>query len=363
MYTGYHNCFWTASGELDCTSMNYGAPDQCGFSQYGAGSAYGDHSYHISAPGTQYVTQSLAQLNQNLGYVPRTCSVSPQSQPFGQMTHFSLPENNYQPQFQAQSYSCAGPTDQLQAPAPTTSGNWGTDYETVDFSYQQEMAPVQMPLIQYQQPVIQYAGSGSYGSGSELIPYGSTGQLYSGQSLPVATTPFNSATPLHTSSLLPYKVPTLIRELGQPDVMDSMLGGIAIWKERSLRDKLGGIFKRVEVHDEKVPNLNPPYIGNVYSWVKMAIKSSVFRDILDLFPNVWYDRQKRWLTVRTDTLDNNLATVALICLINRGTISARQVKQYDLQRKYMMSVNQNSRHFNRYSRAAFVNIIKKCALR
>lgn len=376
----YQNCFWTASGDLDCQSMT---------------TKSADHSYHVPLSGTRYLTQLAPQINQNLGYNPRSCAPQTQVQPFQEpLTQFNLPRSVQPNVYQTQWARQATPLSGFSYPDPTPN---------CASCYSQQPISGYLPFGNQPAPAFDSEASYNWGhglsggglSGSSLggglngsltmgaraIPAGHAGQIGTGYGQAgmgsgagngqigngprqVGAGPFSSQPKdMNAFSLIQYKAPTLTKELGRPDVVDPNLGGIAIWKERSLQDKFGGIFKRVELHDEKIANLDPPYIGNVYSWIKMNIKSSVFRDILDIFPNVWYDRQKRWLSVRTDTLDNNLATVALICLINRGVLDPRQIRNYDLHRKYMLAVDNRSQHYNRYARGSYVNIIKKCALR
>jgi len=361
----YQNCFWTASGDLDCQSMT---------------TKSNDHSYHVPLSGTRYLTQSAPQINQNLGYNPRSCAGPTQVQPFQvPLTQFNLPRsvepNVYQTQWSRQATPLSGFS--YPNPSPNCSSCYGQQPTSGYLPFGNQPAPAFDSEASYNWGHGLGGGSnygglggGNFGGnlggrmtmGARAIPAGQAGQaeqIGAGYGQPFSSQPKD----MNTFSLIQYKAPALAKELGRPDVVDPNLGGIAIWKERSLQDKFGGIFKRVELHDEKIANLDPPYIGNVYSWIKMNIKSALFRDILDIFPNVWYDRQKRWLSVRTDTLDNNLATVALICLINRGVLNPRQIRNYDLHRKYMLAVDNRSQQYNRYARGSYVNIIKKCALR
>src|SRR3990172_7678640 len=366
----YQKCFWTASGDLDCQSMNL----------QGSSLYNNDHSYHVPLAGTQYLTESIPQMNLNLGYVPRSCSQPTQVQPFAEpITHYSLPRsakiNSYQNHWTRQATPLSGFT------YPTPTPNCASCYEQAPL----ENPAAYMPFGNQPAPIMDSEASYNWGHGLAGTDFAGSGKYIMGASAIPATEPIHGS-PVHQSaifrqagagygqpfssqpkdmnaiSLVQYKAPGLVKDLGPPDVVDPSLGGIAIWTEKTLRNKLGGIFKRVELHDEKVTNLNPPYIGNVYSWVKINIRSNVFRDILDLFPNVWYDRQKRWLSVRTDNIDNNLATLALICLINKGVLNVRQVRYYDLQQKYMMAVDSGSRHYNRFARSSYANIIKQCAL-
>jgi hypothetical protein len=70
-----------------------------------------------------------------------------------------------------------------------------------------------------------------------------------------------------------------------------------------------------------------------------------------------------WLTIRTDTLENAMATIALICMINRGKISIRQARNYDLQRKYMSCLNPQSKQYKRGATQRFARMAAKCALK
>lgn len=389
----YSDCFWTASGELDCQSQQQ-AGSVAGGGQGDASLSNPDHSYHIPLTGTRYMTHSAPQINQNLGYIPRSCNLPTRVQPFRpKLTKFHLPRraqiNDYQTYFSRQQAAQSG--FNYARPPPNCASCYRQADQSQYLPYGNTPSPVLdsearynfgQGLSGYEEPDAVPSGDnfGQYQNFQSVTP-SQDGLSLVGGSIPQATSGLAAAMPpqsggsygspmgstpkeINSFSLIQFKAPALMGDLGKPDVVDTMLGGVAIWKERTLSNKYGGIFKRVELHDEKEPILNPiPMLANVRVSVKMNIKSNLFRDILDLFPNVWYDRQKRWLTVRTDTLDNALAILALICMINKGTVSIRQVRHYDLQRKYMMSLDVNSKHYNRYGRGALIGIIKKCALR
>jgi hypothetical protein len=157
------------------------------------------------------------------------------------------------------------------------------------------------------------------------------------------------------------KLKSVIRELGKPDLIDKNRGGVAIWKESTLSKRNHGYLKRVEVMDEQIVNAQPyPHIGFVYTWVKLPIPEDYIYQITAMGPNVVYDTGKKWLRVRGNSYNANLATIALICMLVKGEISMEQNKFYNLHRKYLLSVKPRTRYYNRYAKYNFLNIIKKC---
>lgn len=164
-----------------------------------------------------------------------------------------------------------------------------------------------------------------------------------------------------SQSMLVYKLPQLVQELGEPDIFDPTVGGNAIWKERSLKNRYYGLFKRVELHDENVPNMNPiVFKGSLYTWVQIDLSPGFVKKLTTIVPFTMYDRQKKWLLVRTDTLDNNLAVIALVCSLKKGHVSFSQVSSHHLLKKYMISICPQSEHFNRYCKSAYLSLILEC---
>ena len=161
------------------------------------------------------------------------------------------------------------------------------------------------------------------------------------------------------ANVLAYKLPEMMRELGQPDAYDPSVGGIAVWHSPRLKSYLGGVFQRVEVHDDRVANLSPiVFNGHVYTWTKCELTPSFVRSLTDIMPFVWYDRQKRQLVVRTDTLDHNLSILAVTSALKGKIITFSQLRNYDLVKKYLLSICPYSRFYNRYCRATYINLIR-----
>jgi len=148
--------------------------------------------------------------------------------------------------------------------------------------------------------------------------------------------------------------------LGGPDLLDDTRGGMAVWKEHTLKERGFGYLKRVVIMDEHVPTVSPyPHAGNLYTYVKIVIPQRRVAEILSMDKNLTYDPEKRWLRLRGTNLQTNIAQTALITLLIKDKVSKWQIDNYNLQRKYVAFVNKNMKGYRPGARKYCVSILKK----
>jgi hypothetical protein len=123
----------------------------------------------------------------------------------------------------------------------------------------------------------------------------------------------------------------LMKCIGYPDITDS-LGDIAIWASTTLRSRGYKFLHRVEIINESVPSLYPvKHFSNIYIWVKIHLTDTMLNNINQISTDIFYDRGKELLIVRSDTLDTAVAQASLIGLYSKG-----QIKYYDIMNNNML---------------------------
>lgn len=131
----------------------------------------------------------------------------------------------------------------------------------------------------------------------------------------------------------------LMARIGSPDVVDHHKGGIAIWSSSTLRKRGYKFLQRVEIIDESVPSMYPvKHFSNVYIWVKLNLTDTMLANILDISTDIYYDRGKELLIVRSDCLDTAVAQASLIALYSQGRVSYYEIVNYDMLNKYYHQV-------------------------
>jgi hypothetical protein len=114
----------------------------------------------------------------------------------------------------------------------------------------------------------------------------------------------------------------LIANIGYPDITDNTKGGIAIWCGATLRSRGYKFLHRVEIIDEATPSLYPVrHFSNVYIWVRLTLSDTMVDNIANMSTDIFYDKGKQLLIVRSDSLDTAVAQCALIALYANGKVS------------------------------------------
>ena len=135
----------------------------------------------------------------------------------------------------------------------------------------------------------------------------------------------------------------IVKEFGQPDVINPDKGGGAIWFTKSLQEKLFP-YERIQILDEAIPHNKPsPHVDFLYTWFKLPILHKTkdeferkLHDILNLSKSVSYDPLTQLIQVRCHFMGANRATLVLAILISTGHLSLRKIESNNLYSKFIM---------------------------
>lgn len=131
----------------------------------------------------------------------------------------------------------------------------------------------------------------------------------------------------------------LIKHIGYPDVTDSTKGGIAIWSNSTLISRGYKFLHRVEIIDESVPSLYPvKHFSNIYIWVKIPLSETMLNNVNHMSSDIFYDRGKELLIVRSDSLDTAVAQASLVALYSKGKISYYDIIGNGMLENYYTSI-------------------------
>lgn len=154
------------------------------------------------------------------------------------------------------------------------------------------------------------------------------------------------------------KLRVLTRELGAPNLIDRD-SGFALWNESALKNVYYGIFKRIELHNEEIKCDKPyPHSGNVYAWIRMDVPVEEHTKLHLISPSLVYDRPKKWLRVRSQSLNGNLSLLTLVCLYLKRKLTYYNIERYQLQKKYLWAIVPKSTFYYPKAKETFIKIIK-----
>ena len=146
----------------------------------------------------------------------------------------------------------------------------------------------------------------------------------------------------------------------KPDWVDMSPDGGASWKYSSM---VAGnsiwcrVFTKVEVHGERKGCKRPiPHICNITTTTKIKLDPELVVELLKEFPMMSYCSSTNNLQLTMDSLDHNLAMLALICACQQDKIPLNHIKYYDLPKKYMLLTTPGSK---RYHPAAKYSLIRQ----
>lgn len=110
------------------------------------------------------------------------------------------------------------------------------------------------------------------------------------------------------------------KEMGPPDLVDKSPGGLAIWREDTLKEQ-GIPLVEIILRDESVAHQSPaPHRDYLYATYKLNAPRDRISDILALSDSVTYDPLKQEVTARCHFMGANYATLYLATLIADSTI-------------------------------------------
>ena len=111
-----------------------------------------------------------------------------------------------------------------------------------------------------------------------------------------------------------------INVLGEPDLLDDVPGGLAIWRQQTLEARKIPLVEII-LRDESVPHLSPaPHNDFLYATYKLDIPRDRISDVLKLSDSITYDPLKGEITVRCHFMGANYATLYLSTLITDETL-------------------------------------------
>jgi hypothetical protein len=146
----------------------------------------------------------------------------------------------------------------------------------------------------------------------------------------------------------------------KPDWVDLSPDGGASWKYSSM---VAGnsiwcrVFTKVEIHGERKGCKRPiPHICNITTTTKIKLDPELVVELLKEFPMMSYCSSTNNLQLTMDSLEHNLAMLALICACQQDKIPLNHIKYYDLPKKYMLLTTPGSK---RYHPAAKYSLIRQ----
>lgn len=139
---------------------------------------------------------------------------------------------------------------------------------------------------------------------------------------------------------LPYnKYYELVTELGPPSLVDTRIGGCAVWDSQTLlTNPKFNVFKKIVIIDEQCYNTYPhSHIGFLYTVISLHIPLNLLNKVLSISGDITYDPIKHWLSVRGMSIGWNITMLSLIKDFVRGNISWYSISNSKLVR-YATSV-------------------------
>ena len=132
----------------------------------------------------------------------------------------------------------------------------------------------------------------------------------------------------------------LIANIGYPDITDNTKGGIAIWNNATLKSRGYKFLHRVEIIDEATPSLYPVrHFSNVYIWVHLTLTDTMIDNIAKMSTDIYYDKGKSLIIVRSDSLDTAVAQCALLALYASGKVSYYDIYINDMLTSFYTGIS------------------------
>ena len=148
----------------------------------------------------------------------------------------------------------------------------------------------------------------------------------------------------------------------KPDWVDLSPDGGASWKYSSM---VAGnsiwcrVFTKVEVHAERKGCRRPiPHICNITTTTKIKLDPELVVELLKEFPMMSYCSSTNNLQLTMDSLEHNLAMLALICSCQQDKISLNHIKYYDLPKKYMLLTTPGNKKYHPAAKYSLIRQIR-----
>jgi len=148
----------------------------------------------------------------------------------------------------------------------------------------------------------------------------------------------------------------------QPNWSDLSVDGGALWKYSNMikgNSIWCRVFNRVEVCAERHAHKKPvPYLATLSTTTKIKLDPELAQEIINLLPQVGYCSSDNVLRISMDTLEHNLAVLAIVCGIQQGKLTLFQVKRHGLVEKYLQLTTPGHRRYNPYAKYSLIKFIR-----
>jgi len=148
----------------------------------------------------------------------------------------------------------------------------------------------------------------------------------------------------------------------QPNWSDLSIDGGALWKYTNMikgNSIWCRVFNRVEICTGR--NIHPkpiPYSATLSTTTKIKLDPIVAQQVQDLLPQIGYCSSDNVLRISMDTLEHNLAILAIICGIQQGKINIYQVRRNGLVEKYLQLTTPGHRRYHPYAKYSLIKFIR-----
>lgn len=96
----------------------------------------------------------------------------------------------------------------------------------------------------------------------------------------------------------------LIRDYGNPSVIDATRGGFAVWDRDTLDDTP---FERIEIKDEQILHDKPmPHVDCIYSYYRINIPEHLIKNLQFISKSITYDPIKKLMSSRCCDMKANI---------------------------------------------------------
>lgn len=163
-------------------------------------------------------------------------------------------------------------------------------------------------------------------------------------------------------NMIEHSINSVMNALGvEPDWADVTEDGGAIWKQSSIlkgKSLWGRVFSKIEVAGKQKPCPKPvPHYGCITTHTNMKLDVQLAGELQQELPMISYCPSTQLLSITMDTLEHNLAMLALVCGVQQDKLSYSKVKYYDLVKKYLGLTTPGNRHYRRGAKYSLVKFI------
>ena len=148
----------------------------------------------------------------------------------------------------------------------------------------------------------------------------------------------------------------------KPDWIDLSPDGGASWKYSTMvqgNSIWSRVYTRVELVGERKAYKYPlPYIGNITTTTRIKLDCELLPELLKEFPMVSYCQATKNLQITMDSLEHNLAMLALICACQKEKISINRIKYHELVKKYMLLTTPGHKNYQAGAKYTLIKQIR-----